>query len=75
VRQELAFGVVAGEAERRLGEVVRPEAEEVGLAGDLVGAHARTRELDHRPDQVLELAVGLLELGRGRVEREPAQAP
>ena len=35
-REELALGVVAREAERRLGEVVRAEGEEVGVLGDLV---------------------------------------
>ena len=52
--EELALGVVAREAERRLRQVVRAEGEEVRGLGDLVGAHARTRELDHRPDEVLE---------------------
>ena len=56
VREEAAR-VVAGEPERGLGQVVRAEGEEVGVLGDLVGAHARARELDHRPDEVLELAL------------------
>ena len=61
-RQELALRVVPREAERGLGQVVRPEREEVGMFGDLVGAHARAGELDHRADQILDLAL----LGRGR---------
>ena len=44
---ELAV-VVAAEAERRLREVVRAEAEEVGDGSDLVGRKSRARELDHR---------------------------
>src|SRR5207302_10314369 len=51
-RQELALRVVAGEAERRLGQVVRAEREEVGVRGDLVRTYARARELDHRSDEV-----------------------
>src|SRR5206468_9718786 len=39
--EELSFGVVAGKAERRLRQVVRPEREEVGLLGNLVGPDAR----------------------------------
>ena len=35
LRDELRLDVVAAEAERRLGEVVGAEAEEVGLGGDL----------------------------------------
>ena len=50
--EELALGVVAGEPERGLGEVVRAEGEEVGLLRDLVRAQRRPRELDHRPTQV-----------------------
>src|SRR6187455_806666 len=57
VREELPLRVVAREAERRLREIVRPERAEVGVLGDLVGAHARARELDHRPDAVLDLRL------------------
>src|SRR5262249_42674801 len=46
VREELALGVVAREAERRLREVVGAEREEVGVLGDLVGTDARARQLD-----------------------------
>ena len=37
VEQEAALGVVAGVAERHLGQVVGAEAEELGVLGDLVG--------------------------------------
>jgi len=53
VGEELPLRVVAGEAEGRLGEVVRPEREEVRQLCDLVGAHAGPRQFDHRPDQML----------------------
>ena len=49
--QEAALGIVAGEAERRLGQIVRPEAEELGVGGDLAGGQAGRRQLDHRPDR------------------------
>ena len=52
VGEELPLGVVAREAERRLGEVVRAERAEVGDLGDLVGPDARARQLDHRAAQV-----------------------
>src|SRR5205823_449327 len=45
-REKLAFGVIARKAERGLRQVVRAEREEVGFACDLVGTHARARELD-----------------------------
>ena len=54
VGEELALGVVAREAERRLGEVVRAERAEVRHLGDLVGADARARQLDHRAAEVLD---------------------
>ena len=52
--EELALGVVPREAERGLGQVVRPEGEEVGLPRDLVGSKCRSRELDHRAAEVLD---------------------
>ena len=55
VGEELPFRVVAREPERRLREVVGPERAEVGELGDLVGAHARPRKLDHRAAEVLDL--------------------
>ena len=51
--EELA-GVVARQAERRLGQVVGAEGEELGVLGDLVGAQRGARQLDHGADQVLE---------------------
>ncbi len=58
VREELALGIVAGETERRLREVVRAEREEVGQLRDLVRADARARELDHRPAEILDRWLG-----------------
>ncbi len=52
--RNLPFRVVAREAERRLGEVVRAERAEVGHLGDLVGPDARARQLDHRAAPVLD---------------------
>ncbi len=57
VREELPLRVVAREPECRLSEVVRPERAEVGELGDLVGAHACARELDHRAAEVLDLGL------------------
>src|SRR4029077_15510907 len=54
-RQELPLGIVAGEAERRLRQVVRAEGEEVGLGCDLVGAHTCARQLDHRSDRTRDI--------------------
>ena len=47
------------EAERHLGEVVRAEAEELGVAGDLVGGERAAWNLDHRPELVVDLHAGL----------------
>ena len=55
--QELA-GVVTGEAEGHLGEVVCAEGEELGFLGDLVGCDAGARNLDHRADLVFEVGAG-----------------
>src|SRR5699024_4481280 len=52
-----AAGVVTGEAEGHLGEVVGAEGEELGLLGYLIGGQSRARDLDHGADQVLEVAV------------------
>src|SRR5262245_46072024 len=51
LRQELR-DVVPAVAERELGEVVRPEREELGVVGDLLGDEGRPRDLDHRADDV-----------------------
>src|SRR3954469_8245619 len=70
--EELSLGVIPREAERRLRQVVRAEREEVGELGDLVGPDARARELDHRPDLVLDL-LALLLRGRDRDRPQPVQ--
>ena len=56
--QELA-GVVAREAERHLGEVVRTEAEELRFLGDVVCSKGCARDLDHGADLILELDARL----------------
>ena len=60
--QELA-GVVAGEAEGHLGQVVGAEGEEVGLLGDLIGGQGGAGDLDHGTHQVLHVGAGLLDDG------------
>ena len=45
-----SFDVVSAEAEGHLGEVVRPEGEEVGFVGDLVRQKSGPWRLDHRAD-------------------------
>ena len=50
IHEELSC-VVAREATSHLREVVRPEAEELGLGRDLVGGDRCAGDLDHRPDQ------------------------
>ena len=54
-RDELGLGIVAGEAEGRLGKVVGAKAEEVGVLRDLVSDHAGTRQLEHRAHGNIEL--------------------
>src|SRR5437867_2057552 len=49
-RKEALLRVVARDAEDRLGEVVRAEAEELSLRRDLVRDEAGARDLDHRPE-------------------------
>ena len=61
--EEAALHVVAREAERRLGEVVGAEREEVGVLGDPVGHEARPRQLDHRADRQSEPGGAVLLLG------------
>ena len=70
--EELALGVVARHAERRLREVVRAEGEEVGDLGDLVRAERGARQLDHRPAEVLEPRRLLLHHALGELA-QPAQ--
>src|SRR5436305_14345613 len=47
--------VVAREAHRGLGEIVRTEGEELGFPCHFVRSQCRTRNLDHGADVVLEL--------------------
>ena len=58
LEQEFPLGVVARVSEGRLRQVVRPEAEELRVLGQLVGHHGRARHLDHRPDEVGEVRPG-----------------
>ncbi len=74
-REEPVLGVVAREADGRLREVVRAEAEEVGRLGELGGAQRRARQLDHRADQVVERLAGRLELLRHGLLDERAHPP
>ena len=60
VAQELA-GVVAGEAEGHLGQVVGAEGEELGLLGDLVGSQGGAGDLDHGADLILHVDTGVLD--------------
>ena len=60
--EELA-GVVAGEAEGHLGQVVRAEAEEVRFLRDLVRGKSRSRDLDHGTDFVLQVSAGSSDFG------------
>ena len=54
-RDELGLGIIAGEAEGGLGEVVGAKAEEVCVMGDLVSDHAGARQLEHRAHGNIEL--------------------
>ncbi len=72
-REHAALDVVAAEAERRLGEVVGAEREEVGDACDPVGLQARARQLDHRADLV-DRPAPMLARRRARSARASARA-
>ena len=67
--EELAR-VVAAEAVSHLREVVRTEAEEIGVLRDFVGGESRSRDLDHRADLVFELGACRLDLGVGGLDDE-----
>src|SRR3954468_6625968 len=54
VRQETPLGIVAGEAERRLRQVVGAEGEELGVERELTRAERCTWKLDHRPAPVVD---------------------
>src|SRR5690606_23449064 len=47
LREKLVFGVLAGEAECCLREVIRSKREEVGCFGKLVGRQTRPDDFDH----------------------------
>ena len=51
--------VVAGQSEGRLGQVVRPEGEELRLFRDFVGGQRGARQFDHRADLVVHLHARL----------------
>src|SRR2546426_9267794 len=51
VRQEVP-GIIARKGHGHLGEIVGPEGEEFGPAADRLREKRRTRDLDHRSDQV-----------------------
>ena len=53
-----------------LGEVVGAEREEVGFVGDVVGAQAGARQLDHRADRVVLAALEPVRLGGAPDESE-----
>ncbi|GJE72628.1 hypothetical protein CHKEEEPN_4186 [Methylorubrum podarium] len=65
VGPEEGGGVVAGNAERRLGQIVGAEGEELRGLGDLAGLERRPRQLDHRADLVFKLRPRLLRHGLG----------
>ena len=52
--------VVARHAERRLGQVVGAEREELGALGDFAGAQRRARQFDHRADLIGHFDARLL---------------
>ena len=58
IAEELT-GVIAAEAEGHLRQVIRAEAEEVRLLGDLVGRERGARDLDHRADVVLHVHASI----------------
>ena len=55
--QEFA-GIITGETEGHLGQVVGTEAEELGFLGDFVSRQAGTGDLHHGTDFVLEIGTG-----------------
>ena len=62
---EEAAGVVTGEAEGGLGEVVGAEGEEVGVVGDVGGGEAGAGEFDHGADGVFDALAAFGEDGFG----------
>ena len=58
LQQEPALGVVPAVTERHLRQVVRPEAEERRVAGDLVGREGAAWHLDHGAELVVDFDAG-----------------
>src|SRR5213594_187046 len=52
IQEELRLRVIAAVSHRRLREVVRPEGEEFGVAGDFVRDESGPRDLNHRAELV-----------------------
>src|SRR6266705_3327351 len=52
-------GGEAGNAERRLREIVGAEREELGALRNLVGLEGSARQLDHGADLIIDLGTGL----------------
>src|SRR3989441_13269142 len=75
VEQELGLRVVAAVPHRRLGEVVRPERQELRVPSDLVGDEGGPRDLDHCAELVGDRnALSLHDALRLRFERLPLDA-
>ena len=53
--EEAPLGVVPGDPEGHLGEIVSPEGEELRDLGDLVGGEGGPGDLDHRPEFISDL--------------------
>src|SRR3989449_1002851 len=53
IEEELWLRVIAAVSHRRLREVVRPEGEEFGVAGDFVRDESGPRDLNHRAELVV----------------------
>ena len=60
VRDQEPRRVVAAHPQRRLRQIVRPEAEEFGDAGDFIRRERAPRNLDHRADEIFEFRPFLL---------------
>ena len=73
--EEAGFGVVAAEAERRLGEVVRAEREELGVVGDLARREGGAWQLDHRAEEVGHLRARLPHRLAGDAFEQRSQPP
>ena len=59
VSREERTGVVTAHTQGGLGEVIRPEAEELSGLGDLIGHHTGSGNLNHRANQIGELHIPL----------------